>query len=308
MVMNKKFYDIIIIGGGTAGMTAAVYARRAGKSVLLLESELFGGQIAYSPCVENFPAMSAVSGTEFSDRLLEQVQTLGADIELECVTEIKDGDKKTVITDYGEYECTAIIAAVGLTHRKTELENEENLIGSGVSYCAVCDGAFFKDKNVLVYGGGNTALQDAIFLADICKNVSIIHRRDKFRGDQKLVSKLEERDNVHFLLENIITAINGNISLESVTLKNTKTGEESTVLTDGLFIAIGQIPRSDVLKSVITLDEWGFVVAGEDCLTDKEGIFVAGDCRTKEVRQLTTAAADGAVAATAACSYIDMKR
>lgn len=306
--MANKRYDIIIIGAGTAGMTAAIYARRAGKTVLLLESEVFGGQIAYSPCVENFPAMPAISGTEFSDRLLEQVQALGADIELECVTEIKDGEIKTVITDYSEYECDAVIAAVGLTHRKTGLENEEELIGRGVSYCAVCDGAFFSGKDVFVYGGGNTALQDAIFLSDICRNVTVIHRRDKFRGDEKLVEKLKERSNVSFLLENVVTAINGETALESITVKNTVNGEEQTLGADGLFVAIGQIPRSEVLKGVITLDDWGFVVSGEDCLTDKPGIFAAGDCRNKEVRQLTTAAADGAVAATAACNYIDLKR
>ncbi len=306
--MANKRYDIIIIGAGTAGMTAAVYARRAGKSVLLLEAELFGGQIAYSPCVENFPAMPAISGTEFSDKLLEQVQALGADIELECVTAIADGDVKTVTTDYGVYECDALIAAVGMSHRKAELENEDRLTGRGVSYCAVCDGAFFKGKNVYVYGGGNTALQDAVFLSDLCESVTVIHRRDKFRGDEKLVEKLKLRDNVHFLLENVITAVDGEDKLQSITVKSTATGDEQKLSADGLFIAIGQIPKTEVLKGVINLDDWGFVSSGEDCLTDKAGIFAAGDCRAKEVRQLTTAAADGAVAATAACSYIDLKR
>lgn len=306
--MANKRYDIIIIGAGTAGMTAAVYARRAGKSVLLLEAELFGGQIAYSPCVENFPAMPAISGTEFSDKLLEQVQALGADIELECVTAIADGDAKTVTTDYGVYECDALIAAVGMSHRKAELENEDRLTGRGVSYCAVCDGAFFKGKNVYVYGGGNTALQDAVFLSDLCESVTVIHRRDKFRGDEKLVEKLKLRDNVHFLLENVITAVDGEDKLQSITVKSTATGDEQELSADGLFIAIGQIPKTEVLKGVINLDDWGFVSSGEDCLTDKAGIFAAGDCRAKEVRQLTTAAADGAVAATAACSYIDLKR
>ncbi len=306
--MLDKKYDIIIIGAGTAGMTAAVYARRAGKSVLLLESEVFGGQIAYSPCVENFPAMPAISGTEFSDKLLSQVQELGADIELETVTDITDGDVKTVTTDYAVYECDAIIAAVGMSHRKTGIELEDRLVGRGVSYCAVCDGAFFKGKNVFVYGGGNTALQDAVFLADLCDSVTVIHRRDKFRGDEKLVKKLHNRENVHFLLQNVITDMRGDKHLETIKVKNTVTGEEQTLSADGLFIAIGQIPRTDVLKNVIKLDEWGFVSAGEDCLTDKTGIFTAGDCRAKEVRQLTTAAADGAVAATAACAYIDLKR
>lgn len=306
--MADKKYDIIIIGAGTAGMTAAVYARRAGKSVLLLESEVFGGQIAYSPCVENFPAMPAISGTEFSDKLLSQVQELGADIELETVTDITDGDVKTVTTDYAVYECDAIIAAVGMSHRKTGIESEDRLVGCGVSYCAVCDGAFFKGKNVFVYGGGNTALQDAVFLADLCNSVTVIHRRDKFRGDEKLAEKLHNRENVHFLLQSVITDMSGDEHLETIKVKNTVTGEEQTLSADGLFIAIGQIPRTDVLKNVIKLDEWGFVSAGEDCLTDKAGIFTAGDCRAKEVRQLTTAAADGAVAATAACAYIDLKR
>ena len=303
--MAKKSYDIIIIGGGTAGLTAAIYGRRAGKSVLLLEGELFGGQIAYSPKVENYPGIPAISGVEFSNLLMEQAQGLGTDIELETVTEIKDGSPKTVITDYGQYECKAVIIAVGMIHRKMEIPGEDDLVGRGISYCAVCDGAFFKGKEVAVYGGGNTALGDAIFLSEFCNKVTLIHRREQFRGDSNLVEKCKTLNNIEFKLGNTISGLEANELLTGIIIKCVKTGQETLLPVGGLFIAIGQMPRCGFLKDLISLNQWGFVAAGEDCKTNIPGIFVAGDCRDKEVRQLTTAAADGSVSATAACAYID---
>ena len=296
-----EFFDIIIIGGGPAGLTAAIYARRAGKSVLLLEKESFGGQIASSPCVENFPGHKAISGTELADLLYSQAEDLGARIELEEVLSVEDGDPKTVTTDYGTYTCRALILATGMKHRTLGLPNEE-LLG-GVSFCAVCDGAFHTGKQVAVVGGGNTALQDALFLSDICAGVTLIHRRDTFRGDPILVEKLRQRENVTFLLDSVITALQGAGSLTGLTVANLKTGEVKELAVTGLFEAVGQMPEKALTEPLVTLDESGFIAAGESCLTNAAGIFAAGDCRAKEVRQLTTACADGAVAALAAVQY-----
>ena len=305
--MADKHYDIIIIGGGTAGMTAAIYARRAGKSVLLLEGETLGGQISASPRVENYPGIPAVSGMDFSDRLFTQVTDLGADFELDTVTELIDGETKTVITSYGRYTASAVIAAVGLRHRRMGLPMEEELIGQGISFCAVCDGAFYRGADVAVYGGGNTALQEALFLADICNSVTVIHRRAEFRADKILVERVKAKENIRLLTDCTVTALDAVSPLAGLTVTNVKTGAEEHLAVTGLFVAIGQLPRTEVLAGVVALDERGFILAGEDCKTDREGIFAAGDCRTKEVRQLTTAAGDGAVAATAACEYLDTR-
>ena len=300
--MNELF-DIIIIGGGPAGLTAAVYARRAGKSVLLLEKEGFGGQIASSPKVENFPGFAAISGAELSDRLYSQADELGARLELEEVLEIRDGETKTVVTDYGAYDCRALILATGMKHRTLGLPGEDAM--GGISYCAVCDGSFYKDRDTAVCGGGNPALQDALFLSDICRKVTVIHRRDTFRGDPILVEQLKKRPNVDFAMNTVVTGLLGQGTLSGLALKNTATGEERQLAVDGLFEAVGQLPEKKLASSVAAVDETGFVPAGEDCVTSAAGIFVAGDCRTKEVRQLTTACADGAVAALAACKYCD---
>ena len=298
--MNELF-DIIIIGGGPAGLTAAVYARRAGKTVLLLEKEGFGGQIASSPKVENFPGFAAISGAELADRLYSQADELGARLELEEVLEIRDGAVKTVVTDYGSYDCKALILATGMKHRTLGLPGEDAM--GGISFCAVCDGSFYKGRDTAVCGGGNTALQDALFLSDICRKVTVIHRRDEFRGDPILVEQLKKRANVAFAMNTVVTGLLGNGALSGLALKNTVTGEESQLAVDGLFEAVGQLPEKKLASSVAEVDEAGFVPAGEDCLTSAAGIFVAGDCRSKEVRQLTTACADGAVAALAACRF-----
>lgn len=297
----SNHFDIIIVGGGPSGLTAAVYARRAGKSVLLLEKEGFGGQIASSPRVENFPGTPAVSGAELADRLYGQADALGARIELEKVLNILDGTPKTVVTDYGTYTCTALILATGMKHRSLGLPREDTL--SGISYCAVCDGAFYKGKDVAVCGGGNTALADALFLADLCRRVTLIHRRSEFRGDPVLVEQLRQRANVSFVLSSVVTELLGDTALTGLRLRNTQTGECSEVTSEGLFEAVGQLPERALAESLVPVDGGGFILSGEDCVTPAAGIFAAGDCRAKEVRQLTTACADGTVSAIAACRY-----
>lgn len=299
-------HDIIIIGGGCAGLTAAVYACRAGKSVLVLEAETFGGQIAFSPNVENFPGFESISGVEFADKLMSQAASFGADIELENVTVISaDGNIKSVTTDYGTHTAKAIIIATGLKHRKMSIPGENELIGRGISFCSTCDGAFFSGKNVCVFGGGNAALTDALFLSDICKEVIVIHRRRELRGDDALVKKLSERKNVRFLLENIVADLEYTDKLTGIVIENTVTHEKSTIKTDGLFVSIGREPSISFLNDSIKCDGYGYISAGENCKTNVPGIFAAGDCRTKDVRQLTTAAGDGACAALGACMYID---
>ncbi len=301
-------YDIIIIGAGVAGMTAAVYARRAGKSVLMLEGEGFGGQIALSPSVENFPSRKSVSGAELSDDLFTQATELGAKAELDRVVKITDeGTTKVVTTEYAQYSAKAVIIATGLKHKGLALPRETELIGNGISFCAVCDGVFYKGKDVAVCGGGSTALSDAIYLSDICNQVTLIHRRTEFRGETKLVERLREKKNVRFELETVISGYLGKDVLTGVTLKSVLNDRESQLMVSGLFLAVGQTPQSEAFSKIVELDENGYIKASEDCKTTCEGVFAAGDCRTKTVRQLTTAAADGSVAAIAACSYIDMQ-
>ena len=297
--------DIVIIGAGPAGLTAAIYALRAGKSVLVLEKELFGGQITYSPSVENYPGYKQISGNEFAENLIEQATVLGAEIELAEATKIVDGPVKTVITDGGSYECKSVIIAAGSRHRRLGLRGEEELIGAGVSYCAVCDGAFFKGKTVAVAGGGDAALQDAIFLSDRCRKVFVIHRRDTFRGEARLETVLRSRDNVEFVMNSVVESLEGKEKLSGVTVRNRQTGETKTIPLDGLFIAVGQEPQNTPFSDMIALDGAGYADVGEDCRTGTPGIFVAGDCRRKAVRQLTTAVGDGAVAGLAAVDYIN---
>ncbi|MBR3516701.1 MAG: thioredoxin-disulfide reductase [Lachnospiraceae bacterium] len=297
-------YDIIIIGAGTAGLSAAIYGLRAGKKVLVLEQLSYGGQIVNTPEIENYPGIKNISGFDFATGLYEQATALGAEVRYEQVTGIADGAEKQVTTTEGTYSCKAIIIATGAKNRPLGLEREEELIGGGVSYCATCDGAFYKNRPVAVNGGGNTALEDALFLSNSCSKVYLIHRRDSFRGEAKQVEQLRAKENVEFVLNATVTALLGEDQVEGVEVTDKITGEKRTMQVDGLFIAIGQMPENAVFAPLIKLDEAGYVVAGEDCRTNVEGIYAAGDCRTKTVRQLTTAAADGAVAALAACAYI----
>ncbi len=301
-------YDIGIIGGGTAGMTAAVYGQRAGKRTIMIEGMNYGGQITVSPKVENYPGIASVSGAEFSMNLLDQAMGLGAETELEQVTGIhEEGGLKVIETEGKEYPCRTVIIATGVSHRHLGLEKEEKLMGAGVSYCATCDGAFFKGKDVAVIGGGNTALQDADFLSNYCNKVYLVHRRDEFRGEAGLVEPLKKKDNVEFVLSATVKDILGENVVEGLVINNKKTGEDFQISVSGVFVAIGQVPDNQAFSGLVDLDETGFVAASEDCMTSRPGIFAAGDCRTKGVRQLTTAAADGAVAALAACKYISMQ-
>ena len=298
-------YDIIIIGGGPAGLTAALYAQRAGKTALVLEGSGFGGQIVYTSCVENYPGQKAMSGAEFADSLVEQVLSAGAAVEFETVTELRDGDIKTVITDSNEYTAKSVIIAAGVKHRHLGLDGEDALIGSGISFCAVCDGAFYKGKRVAVVGGGNTALEDALYLSDIAEKVYLIHRRDGFRAENKIVKRAQEKENIHFILDAAVTHVHGSPVLDGIEVTNLKTGAKTPLDINGLFVAIGQLPQNDIFKAVIDLDENGYIRSGEGSTTNAPGIFAAGDCRTKSFRQLTTAVSDGTVAALAACEYID---
>ena len=298
-------YDIGIIGGGTAGMTAAIYGQRAGKKTIIIEGGAFGGQITSSSNVENYPGIASVSGSEFSMNLLDQAVKLGAETAMEQVTGIReDGSGKVIETAGKEYPCRSVILATGVTHRHLGVPNEERLTGAGVSYCATCDGMFFRGRDVAVVGGGSTALQDAEFLSNYCRKVYLIHRRDEFRGEDSIVKRLSGKENVEFVLSATVKEIIGDQSVEGLTLNNKKTGEEFKLDVSGVFIAVGQIPKNEIFADVVKLDGDGFILAAEDCVTSHPGIFAAGDCRTKEVRQLTTAAADGAVAALAACKYI----
>ncbi len=297
-------FDIVIVGAGTAGLTAAIYALRAGKSVLVTEGESFGGQITSSPRVENYPGIAHISGSEFADNLVSQAMELGASVELESVDKIVDGKIKTVITDSNSYSCKSVILATGARHRPLGVDGEEDLAGRGVSYCAVCDGAFYRGKNVAVVGGGDSALQSALFLSSYCKSVTLIHRRSEFRGEKALVKKIGEKENIKLLLNTQVIKLIGSDQLDGIKLA-TNDEEPHSIPMDGLFIAVGQMPNNEQFRNVADLDDYGYIVADESCQTRTPGVFTAGDCRTKSVRQLTTAAADGSVAALAACSYID---
>ena len=300
-------YDIIVVGAGPAGLCAALYARRAQKSVLVIEKATFGGQITHSPRVENIPGFLELTGNEFAAKLLEQVMTHGADIELDEVKSIQKSDTGyAVITETSCFFAKSVIIATGSKHRPLGIEREEEFVGEGISYCAVCDGAFYKDRTVAIIGGGNTALQEAVLLSDTCKKVYVVQNLDHMTGEGSLVAKLEGRENVEFILSTVVTELIGSGELEGIKIKDDD-GNESTLELDGVFVAIGQIPENEPFADVVALSERGYIVAGEDCIpdTDCEGIFVAGDCRTKSIRQVTTATADGAVAALAACHYVD---
>ena len=297
-------YDILIIGGGPAGLTAATYACRAGKSVLVIEKNAFGGQITWSPKVENFPGFVSVSGTELGDKLLEQAMAQGAEVELEEAKEIRrEGEGFHVLCESGaSFAGKTLILATGAKPRMLGVEREEELVGSGVCYCAVCDGAFYAGRPVAVCGGGNSALQDALLLSESCSKVYLIHRRGSFRGEQKLVEALEQRENVEFVMNAAVAALQGEEELSGLVVE--QEGIRREIAVDGLFVAIGHQPDNAAFADFLALDGAGYADSGEDCLTETPGLFVAGDCRKKSVRQLTTAAADGAVAALAAVSYL----
>ncbi len=300
-------HDIIIVGAGPAGMTAALYALRADKSVLLIEKESFGGQITYSPKVENYPGFMQISGNEFAEQLLTQVTEHGSDIELCEVTGITDNKThKTVHTDAGDFDAKAVIIATGAKHRHLGVEGEEELIGEGISFCAVCDGAFYAGKTVGVVGGGNSALVEAMMLSETSAEVIIIQNLSFLTGESKMVNAIEAKENVKIIYDTVVVGFETEgTALKAVKLKNDKTGEQYSLPVDGLFVAIGHAPENEAFADMTKLDKYGYIISDEACLTDTAGIFVAGDCRTKSVRQITTATADGAVAALAACRYCE---
>lgn len=303
-------YDLIIVGAGTAGLTAAIYGVRAGKSVLVLESRTYGGQIVNATEIENYPGLSGISGVQFAMNLYQQASDLGAKVQMETVKIIEsDGEGGwKVVTSSGEYETKALIIASGARARKLGLDGEEEYTGKGVSYCATCDGAFFRGKTVAVVGGGNTALEDTLFLAEYCKKVYLIHRRDTFRGEQELVSRIQSKENVTICYNSQVTELHGDQVIRGITVKKGDKDVSEYLETDGIFIAIGQVPDTAFAAEKTDTDQYGYILAGENCKTSAEGIFAAGDCRTKQVRQLTTAAADGAVAALGACEYLETKK
>ncbi len=299
-------YDIIVVGAGPAGLTAALYARRANKTVLVLEQSTFGGQVTFSPQIENYPGFISMSGNEFIDKLVDQVLEQGAEIDLRTVTGIRDnGDTKTVVTPKGEFEAKAVILATGVKHRETGLASEERLVGHGVSYCAVCDGAFYRNKTVAVLGGGNSALQEAVLLSELASKVYILQDLDFFTGEARLVEKINSKDNVEVITGCLLSDILGEEAVTGVEITKKADSSKQVINVDGLFVAIGLIPDNDKFADITELDDYGYFNSDENCLTRTPGVFVAGDCRKKRIRQITTASADGATAALAACRYID---
>ncbi len=301
-------YDVIIIGAGPAGLTASVYLRRADKSVLVLERETFGGQITHSPKVENYPGFVTMTGSELGDRLVEQAMAQGAEFELDKAIAIEGtpGDY-TVKGERGDYKSKAVIIAVGSEHRRLGLPKEDKFTGEGISYCAVCDGAFYAGKEVAVIGGGNSALQEAVMLSKLCKKVTVVQNLAFVTGEPKLKEELDKKDNVSFIYSTVVKEIKGEDTFEGIVITDTETGEGSVLTCDAVFVAIGQKPMNEPFKDNVSLNEYGYINADESCLPEnaQSGIFVAGDCRSKRIRQVATAVADGAVAALAAVSFTD---
>ena len=301
-------YDIIIVGGGPAGLTAAIYGLRAGKTVLVIEKGGFGGQIAFSPKVENIPGTKVISGAEFADQLTDQAMSLGADVELEKVIKVeKDGDIFKVYTEEESvFAGKTVILAVGVKHRTLGLPGENELIGNGISFCAVCDGAFYADQQVAMIGGGNSALQEALLLSEVCTKVTVVQNLSDFTGEKKLAEALLKKDNVTAIFNTVVVAyLTRNGALSGLRLQNTETKEETEISVDGAFLAVGLQPENMPFAEHAALNDWGYFDSGEDCCTATPGLFVAGDCRSKRIRQVVTASADGAIAAMAACRYLD---
>lgn len=300
-------YDIIILGAGTAGLTAALYANRAGMKVMIIEKGIYGGQIVNTPSIENYPALDQVSGFDFVKNLYEQA-VMKFDTPV-VFGEVRDfsltGQVKTITVGENTYSAKSVILATGAEHRKLDCPGEEKLAGRGVSYCATCDGAFFRGKCVAVVGGGNTALQDAKYLSAYCEKVYLIHRRDNFRGTQIEVEQALSRSNIVPVYNSVVEEIIGDSTVSEIRLKNTLTEETSSLAVNGVFIAVGVVPQNGNFSREVAVDQDGYFIAGEDCKTNLPGVFAAGDVRTKQVRQLVTAAADGAVSAEMAHEFLN---
>ena len=298
-------YDLIILGAGTAGLTSSIYATRGGASTMIIEKNFHGGQIVNSPQIDNYPSLANVSGFDFAQNLYTQAMNLGANITYETVIEIDiTSTIKTIKTNQKIYKTKSVIIATGATHRKLNCENEDKLDGKGISYCATCDGAFYKQKDVAVVGGGNTALDESLFLSKIAKKVFLIHRRDFFRGNKLTLNKIRDTNNIEIITDSIIQKAIGSDSLNSIEIKNLKTENISNLDISGLFVSVGITPESDMFKDILNIDEYGYIISGEDCKTNLKGVFVAGDVRTKALRQLVTATSDGAIAATNCLEFL----
>lgn len=300
-------YDIIVVGAGPAGLTAAIYARRADKSVLVLERGTFGGQMTFSPKIENYPGYCQISGNELAEKMVEQALNLGAEIDMQEVMGIRRSESGifTVSCVDTDFMAHTVIIATGSKHRLLGIEREDDFIGDGISFCAVCDGAFYLNKTVAVIGGGNSALQEAIMLSDGCRKVYIVQNLDFLTGEEKLAAILRERENVEFIFGHTVDEILGVDTFDGIVIKDTRSGEKIRLDLDGMFVAIGQVPENEQYRNLVALSDRGYIVSDENCMTETEGLFVAGDCRTKNIRQISTACADGATAALAACRYLD---
>ena len=301
-------YDIIIAGGGPAGLTAAIYGLRAGKTVLVIEKGGFGGQIAFSPKVENIPGTKVISGAQFAEDITEQAMALGAEVELEKVVKVEkiDGIFQVSTEEGSTYEGKTVILALGVKHRTLGLPGEEELIGNGISFCAVCDGAFYAGQEVAMIGGGNSALQEALLLSEVCAKVTVVQNLADFTGERKLADALLEKDNVQVFFNTVVSGYEaGETGLTGLQLHNDQTGEDSYLKVDGAFLAVGLKPENEPFADLANLNPWGYFDVGENCCTNTEGVYVAGDCRSKTIRQVVTASADGAIAAMAACRYLD---
>lgn len=304
--MENKIYDIIIVGAGPAGMTAALYAKRSNKTVLILEKEAIGGQISLAPKVENFPTIKSITGAELSDMMFEQVMDLGVEFELEKVEQIEKVNNEFIVTtDYNTHIARSVIIATGAKHKMIGLKNEEDFIGKGLSYCATCDGSFFKGEDVAVIGDGNSALQYALQLSDICQKVYVCTLFDKFFGDSVLVERLHQKSNIAVIPNISLVDIKGNENIDELVFENMLDKSIFTLPVKGCFIAIGQNPDNDIIKNLVEINKAGYAVVDETTMTKTPGLFVAGDCRTKQVRQATTAVSDGAVAAMQAVGYLN---
>lgn len=302
-------YDVVIVGGGPAGLTAGIYAARAGKSTAIIERGMIGGQITFTDSIDNFPAAPGMNGAEYAMKIQAQAESFGAEIIMDEIVEVSapesEGEVFKLKGNNDDYEAVSVVLATGLDNRKMGISGEDGFISRGISFCAVCDGAFFRNKEVAVYGGGNTAVEDATFLANICSKVTIIHRRDRFRAEQAVVNELKAHDNVEFVMSSNVVGVNGDNALETITVKNNETGETRDIPVSALFVAIGKIPNGKPFADLVATDDAGYYDIDEMCITQTPGLFVAGDGRSKQLKQLTTAVADGSVAATKACQYVD---
>ena len=302
-------YDVVIIGAGPAGLTAAIYSIRAGLSTIVLESSVYGGQVALTDEIENYPSIKKISGWELAQNIYDQAKELGAEVIFEQVSGISEADGRySVNTDKNSYPCRCVIIANGAKRRKLGCPGEAEFTGRGVSYCAVCDGAFFRGKTCAVIGGGNSALSSALYLSKLCEKVYLIHRRDSFSSEQQLTEEVLSRENVNVLYNHQTMEITGDKLVTGVLLQNTAAKEQINLPLDAVFVAIGMEPDNSMFADILEVNEQGYLIADEECRSCRPGIFVAGDTRTKEIRQIITAASDGAIAATHAADFINMHK